>query len=63
MGFAGRGEAINENSYYGLIRMWWIDEIPVLRFHWKWSDNEIKMAKDMQGTFHQISQETAGGHI
>ena len=34
--------------------------IPVLRFHWKWSDNEIKMAKDMQETFREIV-ETAGG--
>ena len=28
--------------------------IPVLRFHWKWSDNEIKMAKDMQETMRAI---------
>jgi len=34
--------------------------IPVLRFHWQWSDNEIKMAKDMQETFRSIV-ETAGG--
>jgi len=26
----------------------------VLRFHWQWSDNEIKMAKDMQETFRAI---------
>ena len=32
----------------------------MLRFHWKWSDNEIKMAKDMQETFRSIV-ETAGG--
>jgi hypothetical protein len=25
--------------------------IPVLRFHFEWGDNEIKMAKDMQETF------------
>jgi choline dehydrogenase-like flavoprotein len=34
--------------------------IPVLRFHFAWSDNEIKMAKDMQETFRSII-ETAGG--
>ena len=34
--------------------------IPVLRFHWQWSDNEIKMARDMQETFRDIV-ETAGG--
>ena len=39
-----------------------VDEwgIPVLRFHWEWSDNEIKMAKDMQQTFRAIV-EAAGG--
>ena len=25
--------------------------IPVLRFHWKWSDHEIKQAEHMQQTF------------
>ena len=34
--------------------------IPVLRFHFGWSENEIKMAKDMQETFRSIV-ETAGG--
>jgi choline dehydrogenase-like flavoprotein len=62
IGFAGRGEMIpNENSYCeidpDIVDQW---GIPVLRFHWKWSDNEIKMAKDMQETFRSIV-ETAGG--
>ena len=62
IGFAGRGEMIpNENSYCELdpnvVDSW---GIPVLRFHWQWSDNEIKMAKDMQETFRSIV-ETAGG--
>jgi len=62
IGFAGRGEMIpNEHSFCDLdpdtVDQW---GIPVLRFHWKWSDNEIKMAKDMQETFRQIV-ETAGG--
>ena len=62
IGFAGRGEMIpNENSYCELdpnvVDRW---GIPVLRFHWQWSDNEIKMAKDMQETFRSIV-ETAGG--
>ena len=34
--------------------------IPVLRFHWKWGDNEIKMAKDMQETF-RCHRRAAGG--
>ena len=36
--------------------------IPVLRFHWQWGDNEIKMAADMQQTFRSII-ETAGGTV
>jgi choline dehydrogenase-like flavoprotein len=62
IGFAGRGEMIpNENSYCD-IDPETADEwgIPVLRFHWQWSDNEIKMAKDMQQTFRDIT-EAAGG--
>ena len=37
--------------------------IPVLRFHWKWSDNEIKMAKDMQQTFREIVEAAGGTYI
>ena len=60
--FAGRGEMIpNQNCYCELdpvtVDRW---GIPVLRFHWQWSDNEIKMAKDMQETFQAIV-ERAGG--
>jgi choline dehydrogenase-like flavoprotein len=62
--FAGRGEMIpNEDSYceidpdrkdaYG---------IPVLRFHFKWSEHEIKQAAHMQKTFAQII-ETMGGKV
>ncbi len=62
IGFSGRGEMIpNEKSYCELdpnvVDRW---GIPVLRFNWQWSDNEIKMAKDMQETFRAIT-EAAGG--
>jgi choline dehydrogenase-like flavoprotein len=62
IGFDGRGEMIpNENSYCELdpntVDQW---GIPVLRFNWKWSDNEIKMAKDMQETFRAIVEEAGG---
>jgi len=62
IGFAGRGEMIpNENCYCeidpGVVDQW---GIPVLRFHWKWGDNEFKMAKDMQETYRAIV-EAAGG--
>ncbi len=62
IGFEGRGEMIpNEHSYCDLDPDV-VDQfgIPVLRFHWRWSDNEIKMARDMQQTFRSIV-ETAGG--
>ncbi len=62
IGFAGRGEMIpNENCYCeidpAMVDQW---GIPVLRFHWKWGENEIKMAKDMQETYREIV-EVAGG--
>jgi choline dehydrogenase-like flavoprotein len=62
IGFAGRGEMIpNQNSYCEIdpdtLDQW---GIPVLRFHWQWSDNEVKMARDMQQTFRAIV-EAAGG--
>jgi len=64
IGLAGRGEMIpNEHSYcdidpnvvdrYG---------IPVLRFHFQWSEHETKMAKHMHATFKQII-ETMGGTV
>ncbi len=37
--------------------------IPVLRFHLKWSDYEIKMAKDMQQTFRAIVEAAGGNYI
>ncbi|HZE08493.1 MAG TPA: GMC family oxidoreductase [Gemmatimonadaceae bacterium] len=60
--FAGRGEMIpNENSYceldptvkdrYG---------IPVLRFHWKWSDYEYNQVRHMQQTFRALVDEMGG---
>jgi choline dehydrogenase-like flavoprotein len=60
--FSGRGEMIpNANSYCEIdpqvVDKW---GIPVLRFHWAFSDNELKMAKDMQETFRSIV-EAAGG--
>ncbi|PYX71625.1 MAG: GMC family oxidoreductase [Acidobacteria bacterium] len=62
IGFEGRGEMIpNERSYCeidpDLVDQW---GIPVLRFHWQWGDNEIRMARDMQETFRSIIA-TAGG--
>jgi choline dehydrogenase-like flavoprotein len=61
IGMSGFGEMTpNPNSYCEIDRDT-VDEwgIPVLRFHWQWSDNEIKMARDMQQTFRAIIE--AGG--
>jgi hypothetical protein len=54
--FDGRGEMIpNEDSYCELdptvIDQW---GIPVLRFHWKWSEHETRQAAHMQKTFAEI---------
>ncbi len=53
MGFSGRGEMIpNEDSFCEIdptvVDRW---GIPVLRFHWKWSEHEIRQAAHMQRTF------------
>jgi choline dehydrogenase-like flavoprotein len=64
IGFAGRGEMIpNEKSFCELdpnvVDRW---GIPVLRFHWQWGENEIRMARHMQETFRSIV-EAAGGTV
>lgn len=62
VGFAGRGEMIPNPDTYCEIDPDVVDEwgIPVLRFHFKWSDYELLQAKDMQETFRSIV-ETMGG--
>jgi len=34
--------------------------IPVARFHWKWSDHEIKQAEHMQNTFAELLEGMGG---
>src|SRR5271154_4147904 len=62
IGFAGRGEMIPNKDSYCEIDPDTVDEwgIPVLRFHFRWSDDELRQAKDMQETFRAIT-EAAGG--
>jgi choline dehydrogenase-like flavoprotein len=64
IGFDGRGEMIpNEHSYCEIdpsVKDRW--GIPVLRFHWKWSDHETRQAAHMQKTFAQII-EAMGGRV
>ena len=56
IGFSGRGEMIPNKYSYCEIDPSVVDQwgIPVLRFHFRWSENEVKMAKDMQETFEEI---------
>lgn len=65
VGFGGRGEMIpNANSYCEIdpdrTDAW---GIPVLRFHFKHGENEIKMARDMQETFQSVVEAAGGTYI
>jgi len=57
--FAGRGEMIPNEDCYCEIDPNTVDKfgIPVLRFHWKWSDHEHNQVKHMQETFRGIIAE------
>ncbi len=61
-GMAGRGEAIAREDNYCEIDPNTVDKfgIPVLRFHYKWSDYEIKQAKHMKETFAEIIDRMGG---
>lgn len=62
IGFAGRGESIPQYDNYCEIDPNVVDQygIPVLRFNYHWTDDEIKQAKHMQDTFEEIIH-TMGG--
>ena len=62
VGFSGRGEMIpNADSYCeldpGTVDQW---GIPVLRFHWKWSDHEYNQSRHMQETFRSLVDAMGG---
>lgn len=61
-GMAGRGECIAREDNYCEIDPNVVDKfgIPVLRFHYTWSDAEIKQAKHMQDTFEEIIHAMGG---
>ena len=65
IGFAGRGEMIPNEHSYCEIDPYLVDQwgIPVLRFHWQWGDNEIRMARDMQETFRAIVESAGGTYV
>ena len=65
IGFAGRGEMIPNPDTYCEIDPDVVDEfgIPVLRFHFKWSEYELRQAKDMQETFRAIVEMAGGTYL
>ena len=64
VGFHGRGEMIPNAQSFCEIDKSMVDKwgIPVLKFHFQWSDQEIQMARHMQETFQQIVT-TMGGKV
>ena len=62
VGFAGRGEMIpNKDCFCDLdpeVRDKW--GVPVLRFHWKWSEHELRQAAHMHKTFAAIIEAIGG---
>jgi len=64
VGFACRGEMIPNADSYCEIDHDTVDEwgIPVLRFHFKWSQDEILMARHAQETFRELIL-TMGGEV
>ncbi|TDE17443.1 GMC family oxidoreductase [Dyadobacter psychrotolerans] len=62
IGMAGRGEAVPSYDNYAEIDPTVVDKygIPVLRFHYKWTDYEIKQAKHMHETFEEIIHSLGG---
>ncbi len=62
IGFSGRGEMIPNDQSYCEIDPTVVDRwgIPVLRFHWKWSDHELNQVRHMQQTFRALVTELGG---
>ncbi|HEX6890518.1 MAG TPA: GMC family oxidoreductase [Chryseolinea sp.] len=62
IGMSGRGEAIAREDNYCEIDPKTVDKfgIPVLRFHYKWSEHEIRQAKHMKETFREIIHKMGG---
>ena len=60
--FSGRGEMIPNDKSYCEIDPTMKDKygIPVLRFHWEWSDYEYNQVRHMQQTFRSLIDELGG---
>ena len=64
VGFAGRGEMIPNEDTYCEIDQNVVDKwgIPVLQFHFRWTDAELKQVEHMEKTFTDLI-ETMGGRV
>ena len=64
IGLSGRGEMIPNEHCYCDIDPSVVDQygIPVLRFHWRWSEHEHKQVRHMHNTFTSII-EAMGGRV
>jgi choline dehydrogenase-like flavoprotein len=62
VGFAGRGESIPRIENYCEIDPGVVDKygIPVLKFNYNWTDQEVKQAKHMQDTFEELIHSMGG---
>jgi len=60
--FSGRGEMIPNDKSYCEIDPAMKDKygIPVLRFHWEWTDYEYNQVRHMQQTFRSLIEEMGG---
>lgn len=56
IGLSGRGESVAQFDNYCEIDPEVVDQwgIPVLRFHYKWTEHEVKQAKHMMETFDEV---------
>lgn len=63
IGVSGRGESVPQFDNYCEIDPDTVDKfgIPVLRFHYRWTEHEIRQARHMQDTFEELL--TAAGGI
>jgi len=61
-GMAGRGESIPRKENYCEIDHQVVDKygIPVLKFNYSWSEEEVKQAAHMQDTFEEIIHQMGG---
>jgi choline dehydrogenase-like flavoprotein len=62
VGFSGRGEQIPNEDCRAELDPTVVDQwgIPVLRFHWKWTDYELNQVRHMQQTFRALIAEMGG---